>query len=96
MSMSNLWAHVVCATGIWLIFGIAMFHEHDHEVKSGGLLDGIRNIRGGCCACPAVGHAKVSHEALLAIHPFLVAARLDTEVVGSFEIGGSAFGRNLR
>ncbi|MCC2651140.1 MAG: hypothetical protein K0R61_293 [Microvirga sp.] len=32
--MSNMWGHVVCATGIWLIFGMALFYEH--AGRSGG------------------------------------------------------------
>jgi hypothetical protein len=34
MTMSNMWGHVVCATGIWLIFGMALFYEH--AGRSGG------------------------------------------------------------
>ena len=34
MTMSNMWGHVVCATGIWVIFGMALFYEH--AGRSGG------------------------------------------------------------
>jgi hypothetical protein len=34
MALSKILAHVVCATGIWLIFGMAVFYEH--AGRSGG------------------------------------------------------------